>query len=51
MTHAEVTGLGEYLAENDAHAIALARELMRQLPWDEAAAPLPCDPPCSTPTS
>ena len=32
--HAEVTGLGEYLAENDAHAIALARELLDKLPWD-----------------
>jgi geranyl-CoA carboxylase beta subunit len=39
LTHAEVTGLGEYLADNDAHAIALARELMHQLPWDEVAAP------------
>jgi geranyl-CoA carboxylase beta subunit len=44
-THAQVTGLGEYLSENDAHAIALARELMDKLPWDtlpgavEAAAP------------
>jgi geranyl-CoA carboxylase beta subunit len=35
-THAEVTGLGEYLAENDAHAIALARELLDKLPWDLA---------------
>ena len=34
--HAEVTGLGEYLAENDAHAIAVVRELMDQLPWDVA---------------
>ncbi len=33
-THAEVTGLGEYLAENDAHAIALTRELLDKLPWD-----------------
>ena len=33
-THAEVTGLGEYLTENDAHAIALARELVDKLPWD-----------------
>ncbi len=33
-THAEVTGLGEYLTENDAHAIALARELIDKLPWD-----------------
>ena len=32
--HAEVTGLGEYLADNDAHAIALTRELMDKLPWD-----------------
>ena len=29
--HATVTGLGEYLCENDAHAIALARELMDKL--------------------
>jgi geranyl-CoA carboxylase beta subunit len=33
-THAEVTGLGEYLCENDAHAIALARELLDKLHWD-----------------
>jgi geranyl-CoA carboxylase beta subunit len=33
-THAEVTGLGEYLCENDAHAIALARELLDKLQWD-----------------
>ena len=32
--HAEVTGLGEYLCENDAHAIALTRELVDKLPWD-----------------
>src|SRR5690606_25057316 len=36
--HASVTGLGEYLAENDAHAIALTRELMDHLPWDMAGA-------------
>jgi geranyl-CoA carboxylase beta subunit len=34
MTHAEITGLGEYLAENDAHAIALTRELIDKLAWD-----------------
>jgi geranyl-CoA carboxylase beta subunit len=33
-THAQVTGLGEYLTENDAHAIALTRELLDKLPWD-----------------
>ncbi|MHB1199296.1 MAG: acyl-CoA carboxylase subunit beta [Polaromonas sp.] len=38
--HAGVTGLGEYLADNDGHAIALARELMDYLPWDEVAAPV-----------
>ena len=46
--HAEVTGLGEYLSENDAHAIALARELVDKLPWDtvpaRAAAPEPLFP-------
>ncbi|MBE2261436.1 MAG: acyl-CoA carboxylase subunit beta [Burkholderiaceae bacterium] len=33
--HAKVTGLGEYLADNDAHAIALTRDLMDALAWDE----------------
>ncbi len=46
--HAEVTGLGEYLADNDAHAIALAREIVGALPWDAvpaaAAAPEPLYP-------
>jgi geranyl-CoA carboxylase beta subunit len=35
--HAEVTGLGEYLADDDAHAIALARDLLDKLPWDRVA--------------
>ncbi len=34
-THARVTGLGEYVGENDAHAIALARELLDKLQWDQ----------------
>jgi geranyl-CoA carboxylase beta subunit len=38
VTHAEVTGLGEYLTENDAHAIAVARELIDKLPWDRVPA-------------
>jgi geranyl-CoA carboxylase beta subunit len=33
--HASVTGLGEYLADNDAHAIALTRDLMDKLNWDK----------------
>ena len=32
--HASVTGLGEYLADNDAHAIALTRDLVDKLQWD-----------------
>ena len=43
--HAEVTGLGEYLAENDAHAIALARELVDKLHWDTVPPPAAAPPP------
>ncbi len=32
--HSSVTGLGEFLAQDDAHAIALARELMAIVKWD-----------------
>ncbi|WP_088284007.1 acyl-CoA carboxylase subunit beta [Ideonella sp. A 288] len=43
--HATVTGLGEYLADNDAHALGMARELLDKLPWDTVparpAAPAP----------
>jgi geranyl-CoA carboxylase beta subunit len=46
--HAEVTGLGEYLTEDDAHAIAVARDILDKLPWDAApvatAAPEPLYP-------
>ena len=37
--HASVTGLGEYLTDNDAHAIALTRDLVDKLKWDAATAP------------
>jgi geranyl-CoA carboxylase beta subunit len=37
--HAQTTGLGEYLCEDDAHSIAMAREVMDKLRWD-AASPL-----------
>jgi geranyl-CoA carboxylase beta subunit len=40
-THALITGLGEYLTENDAHAIAVARELVDKLPWDTVPAATP----------
>lgn len=32
--HATVSGLVEYLAENDAHAIAMARDLLARLDWN-----------------
>ncbi len=32
--HAGTTGLGEYVADDDAHAIALTRELVDKLRWD-----------------
>ena len=34
-THARVTGLGEYLCEDDAHAIGMAREVLDKLKWDQ----------------
>ena len=48
-THAEITGLGEYLCENDAHAIALTRELVDKLQWDSAPPALPCVAPAYDP--
>jgi geranyl-CoA carboxylase beta subunit len=43
--HATVTGLGEYLADNDAHAIAIAREVLAALRWDDVPARVTSDPP------
>ena len=43
--HATVTGLGEYLAEDDAHAIALAREILAALRWDQVPSHTPAAPP------
>ena len=33
--HATISGLGEYLAEDDADGIRIAREIMAKLPWNE----------------
>jgi geranyl-CoA carboxylase beta subunit len=33
--HATISGLGEYLAEDDADGIRIAREIMAKLPWSE----------------
>lgn len=35
--HTQVSGVGDYLAENDADAIRLAREVMAALPWPKDA--------------
>ncbi|MGB6118858.1 MAG: carboxyl transferase domain-containing protein [Mesorhizobium sp.] len=35
--HGRVTGLGEYVAEDDAQALAYGREIMRNLKWDEVS--------------
>jgi geranyl-CoA carboxylase beta subunit len=43
--HATVTGLGEYLADDDAHAIAIAREVLAALNWDEVPPAAPAEPP------
>ncbi|TAK83744.1 MAG: acyl-CoA carboxylase subunit beta [Aquabacterium sp.] len=43
--HAQVTGLGEYLCEDDAHAIAMAREVLDKLNWDSVAASGEVQPP------
>jgi geranyl-CoA carboxylase beta subunit len=37
--HAQVAGTAEYLAEDDAEAIALAREVVARLAWNDARAP------------
>ncbi|MFN9764215.1 MAG: acyl-CoA carboxylase subunit beta [Pseudomonadota bacterium] len=44
-THATITGLGEYLTEDDAHAIAVARQIVDLLPWDRVAAQAPAPAP------
>ncbi|MEM9532314.1 MAG: carboxyl transferase domain-containing protein [Pseudomonadota bacterium] len=42
--HASVSGLVEYLAEDDAHALELAREVVGHLDWNRSEAPLPSRP-------
>jgi geranyl-CoA carboxylase beta subunit len=39
--HAAISGLGEYLAEDDADGIRIAREIMAKLPWNEQFPALP----------
>jgi geranyl-CoA carboxylase beta subunit len=39
--HATISGLGEYLAEDDTDGIRIAREIMAKLPWNEQLPVLP----------
>jgi len=43
--HGEVTGLGEYVADDDKQALAYAREIMDKLNWDAVGAPYDGDGP------
>ena len=38
--HASVSGLVEYLADDDAHGIAMARDVMARLAWNRRASPV-----------
>lgn len=42
--HTGIAGTAEYLAEDDAHAISIARGVLDQIPWDEHLAPAPSRP-------
>ena len=42
--HASVSGLVEFLADDDAHGIAMARDVMARLAWNRHAAPIPARP-------
>jgi geranyl-CoA carboxylase beta subunit len=39
--HATISGLGEYVAEDDVDGIRIAREIMAKLPWNEQIPALP----------
>ncbi len=41
MMHASVSGLAEYLAEDDGEGVLLAREVVSRLGWNDRCAPLP----------
>jgi len=42
--HTMVSGVAEYLAEDDADALNIAREIMAALPWNERLPPMPRKP-------
>jgi geranyl-CoA carboxylase beta subunit len=39
--HASVSGLVEYLAQDDAHGLLIARDVIQRLDWNKGCAPLP----------
>ncbi len=39
--HASISGLVEYLAEDDGHAVQICRELVERLQWNDGCAPTP----------
>ncbi|PHS22326.1 MAG: acetyl-CoA carboxylase carboxyltransferase subunit [Robiginitomaculum sp.] len=41
MMHASVSGLAEYLAEDDGEGVLLAREVVSRLGWNDRCSPLP----------
>lgn len=43
--HTAISGLGDFLAEDDAHAIGIARDVMANIDWDDRADARPFDPP------
>ena len=49
--HATVSGLAEYLAEDDADALSIAREIMAAMPWNERLPPRRARPPRSRATA
>ena len=42
--HASVSGLVEYLADDDAHGIAMARDVVARLAWNRHSNPIPARP-------
>ncbi|MEO8557637.1 MAG: carboxyl transferase domain-containing protein [Rhodospirillales bacterium] len=39
--HTTVSGVAEFMAEDDADGIRMAREILRKLPWNESCPPVP----------
>jgi len=42
--HTTVSGVAEFMAEDDADGIRVAREILRKIPWNESCPPVPVRP-------